>query len=229
MILKDNGKGQVTYRNKQTKEYFLHWKQLNAFDHPYHIHKYLDSEPSTFLLVDRYIIFNKSVKRIQLHMIMIYTDAAPTNGYMPDLNNGPGVTRIVPTFWRQHFSNWTRIMAPPQAIPILGQMEDTPVQVSYLWFPGGYYICPRAAGLNSIMAWGDSNSGPVLAPGVYLSPTRITAPSGHSNLVSDEVYIYCSSLLFMISWWLHSDVSKQIRPWCTCTKHMLTSLGESTQ
>ena len=36
---------------------------------------------------------------------------------------------------------------------------------------------------------GDSNSGPVLAPGAYLSPTRITAPPGHSNLVSDEVYI----------------------------------------
>ena len=32
----------------------------------------------------------------------------------------------------------------------------------------------------------DSNSGPVL---------------GHSNLVSNEVYI-CSGLLFMISWWL---------------------------
>ena len=42
---------------------------------------------------------------------------------------------------------------------------------------------------------GDSNSGPVLAPGVYLSPTRIMAPSpSHSNLVSDEVCI-CSSLL----------------------------------
>ena len=26
-------------------------------------------------------------------------------------------------------------MAPPQAIPILGQMEDTPVQVSNLWIP----------------------------------------------------------------------------------------------
>ena len=50
-------------------------KQINIFyvksDHPYHIHKYLDSEPSTFLLVNRYIIFNKFVKHIQLHMIMI--------------------------------------------------------------------------------------------------------------------------------------------------------------
>ena len=49
MIVKD-GKCQVTCRNKQTNKYFLHYKQLNTFDHPYHIHKYLDSEPSTFLL-----------------------------------------------------------------------------------------------------------------------------------------------------------------------------------
>ena len=36
MIVKDNGKGQVTCRNEQTNEYFLHYKQLNPFDHPYH-------------------------------------------------------------------------------------------------------------------------------------------------------------------------------------------------
>ena len=92
MIVKDNRKGQVTRRNKQTNEYFLHRKQLNAFDHPYHIHKYLDSELSTFLLVDRYIIFNKFVKHIQLHMIMFYTGALPAKGHRPDINNGPGVT-----------------------------------------------------------------------------------------------------------------------------------------
>ena len=80
MMVKDNREGQVTRRNKQTNEYFLHWKQFNAFDHPYHIHKYLDSEPSTFLLVDRYIIFNKFVKHIQLHMIMIYTGAFSGQG-----------------------------------------------------------------------------------------------------------------------------------------------------
>ena len=80
MIVKDNGKGQVTCRNTQTNDYFLHYKQLNTFDHPYHIHKYLDSEPSTFLLVDRYIIFNKFDKHIQLHMIMIYTGALTGQG-----------------------------------------------------------------------------------------------------------------------------------------------------
>ena len=44
----------------------------------------------------------------------------------------------------------------------------------------------------------DSNSGPVLGPGVYLNLTRIMT-LGHSNLVSNEVYI-CSGLLFTISW-----------------------------
>ena len=46
----------------------------------------------------------------------------------------------------------------------------------------------------------DSNSGPVLGPGIYLNLNN--DPSlGHSNLVSNEVYI-CSGLLFTISWWL---------------------------
>ena len=80
MIVKDNGKGQVTRRNKQTNKYFLHYKQLNTFDHPYHIHKLLDSEPSTFLLVNRYTISNKFDKHIQLHMIKIYTGALPGQG-----------------------------------------------------------------------------------------------------------------------------------------------------
>ena len=30
MIVKDNGKGQVTCRNKQINKYFLHYKQLNT-------------------------------------------------------------------------------------------------------------------------------------------------------------------------------------------------------
>ena len=67
-------------------------------------------------------------------------------------------------------------MAPPQAIPILGQMEDTPVQVSYLWIPGGCHICPRAAGLTSIMAQEVTRIvAPFWPPGVYLSPTQIMA------------------------------------------------------
>ena len=51
MTVKDSRKGQVTCRNKQTNECFLHSKQLNAFDHPYHIHKYLvNLEPSCWLI-----------------------------------------------------------------------------------------------------------------------------------------------------------------------------------
>ena len=68
MTVKDNGKSQLTCRNKQTNKHYLHYKQLNTFDHSYHIHNFLGSEPSTFLLVNRYIIFNKFDKHIQLHI-----------------------------------------------------------------------------------------------------------------------------------------------------------------
>ena len=46
---------------------------------------------------------------------------------------------------------------------------------------------------------GDSNSSPVLGPRRLFEFDSNNGPSpGHSNLVSDEVYI-CSSVLFMIS------------------------------
>ena len=90
------------------------------------------------------------------------------NGLEGDSNSGsvpPGV-----------YLSPTRIMAPPQAIPILGQMEDTPVQVFYLWIPGGCHICPRAVGLTSIMALKVTRIVAPFPPGVYLSPTRIMDP-----------------------------------------------------
>ena len=62
-------------RLKQTNKYFSCYKELNTFDYPCYIHKCLDSEPSTFLLVNRYIIFNKFDEDIQLHVIMTYTGA----------------------------------------------------------------------------------------------------------------------------------------------------------
>ena len=43
---------------------------------------------------------------------------------------------------------------------------------------------------------GDSNSGPILAPGVYWSPTRIIAPPQAISILS---YI-CSCLPLMVSW-----------------------------
>ena len=67
-------------RLKQTNKYFFCYKQLNTFDLPYYKHKCLDSEPSTFLLVNRYITFNRFDKDIKLRMIMIYTGALPGQG-----------------------------------------------------------------------------------------------------------------------------------------------------
>ena len=47
----------------------------------------------------------------------------------------------------------------------------------------------------------DSNSDPVLVPGVYLSLTRIMAPPWATPILCQMKYT-CSGLLFMISWWL---------------------------
>ena len=136
-------------------------------------------------------------------------------GHRRDINNGPGVTQIVPTFWHNIYSNWTGIMAPPQAIPILGQMEDTPVQVSYLWIPGGCHICPRAAGLTSIMAQQVTRIVAPFCPRRLFESNLNNGPSpGHSNLVSGEVYI---SVQVSYLWYsggyndFSTDVSKQIR------------------
>ena len=108
-------------------------------------------------------------------------------GHRRDINNGPGVTQIVPTFWHNIYSNWTGIMA----IPILGQMEDTPVQVSYLWIPGRCHICRRAAGLTSIMAQQVTRIvAPFWPPGVYLSPTRIMAPPQATPILCQIKSIY---------------------------------------
>ena len=111
-----------------------------------------------------------------------------------------------------------RIMAPPKAIPVLCQMEYTFVYVLYLWFPGGCHL-PRdcRSDFNNGLR-GDSNSGPVLPPPRRLfEPDSNNGPSpGHSNLVSDKVYI---SVQVSYLWFpggyndFNTDVSKQIRLW----------------
>ena len=85
-------------------------------------------------------------------MIMIYTGALPGQGPQADINNGLGVTRIVPTFWPQHLFKLNLNNGPSPGHSNFGQTEDIHVQVSYLLIPGGCHICPRAAGLTSIMA-----------------------------------------------------------------------------
>ena len=57
---------------------------------------------------------------------------------------------------------------------------------------------------------GDSNSGPVLAPGVYLSPTRITVPQA-TPILCQMKSTYLSKSPFMISWWfIHNDVVNKL-------------------
>ena len=98
-------------------------------------------------------------------------------GHRPVINNGPGVTRIVPRFWPQHLFKLRSNNGPSPGHSSLGS--------------DGRYTC---SGLLLMVSWwvpylpkgcrpdfnnglgGDSNSGPVLAPSVYLSSTRIMAP-----------------------------------------------------
>ena len=70
----------MTREVHQKNKYFLRYKQFNIFDHLYYVHKCLDSEPSNFSLVNRYITFNKFDKHIQPHMIMIYIGAISGQG-----------------------------------------------------------------------------------------------------------------------------------------------------
>ena len=68
-------------------------------------------------------------------------------------------------------------MAHPQAIQILGQMKDTSFQVSHLWSPGGCDIWLRRFRPDFNNCPGDNlNSGHILVPGIYSSPTQIMAP-----------------------------------------------------
>ena len=95
--------------------------------------------------------------------------------------------------------------APLQAISILCQMEDMPVQgvqVSHLWSPGGCLIWPRAPGLTSMMARGDSNCGCIMGSWCLLISELNNGPfPGHSSLWSDGRYA-CSSVPFMVFWWV---------------------------
>ena len=72
--------------SKQINIFFCH-KQLNTFKHPYYIHKWLDSKPSTFLLVNRYIIFNKAKIFSYIWFTLV---PYLTKGPRLDINNGPG-------------------------------------------------------------------------------------------------------------------------------------------
>ena len=97
--------------------------------------------------------------------------------HRPDINNGPGVTRIVPTFWPQHLFKLNSNNGPsPGHCNLVSHRvyicSCLILMVSW-WVP---YL-PKGCRLdfNNVLG-GDSNSGTVFAPGVYLSATRIMAP-----------------------------------------------------
>ena len=106
------------------------------------------------------------------------------NGCRPHFNNGLGGdsnSGSILNPWHLFKSDSSNGPSPGH----LNLVSDgvTSVHVSYLWFPGGCHTWPTAAGLTSIMASEVTRIvAPSLAPGVYLSLTRIMAPPpGHYN------------------------------------------------
>ena len=103
------------------------------------------------------------------------------------------MTSIMPP---EHSLSPTRVMAPPQAILILCQMElHLLMSPTYGFLAGAILAKGCRPDFNNGLT-GDSNSGPFWAPGVYLSPTRIMALP---QVISVLSYI-CSCLLLMVSW-----------------------------
>ena len=135
-------------------------------------------------------------------------------GFKPDINNGPGENRIVRTFWSSGiYSNQTRLMAPPQAIPILGQKKDTPVQVSPLW-SCWCHMWLRAIGLTSIMAQEVTQIVALFwSTDVYLSPTHIMAPSQAVPVLCQMEYtsVHVSYYDFLVSTYLGKDPRRDFR------------------
>ena len=85
--------------------------------------------------------------------ILIIHLMSAISGPRLDFNNCPWDNlnnRRILTHWRLFVSDSNN--GPSPGLCNLGQMKDTPVQVSYLWSPGGCNIWPSAPGLTSIMA-----------------------------------------------------------------------------
>ena len=155
-----------------------------------------------------------------------------TSGQGPNFNNGPGngsdsgCTLALQRLFESDLNNGSSPSYPNLVSDGVYICSGLLLMVSW-WVP--YLIKSCRPDFNNGLG-GDSNSGPILGPRRLFESNSNNGPSpGHSNLVSDEVYI-CSSLPLMISWWLpslakgptpdfnngpgnalNSDVSKQIR------------------
>ena len=104
----------------------------------------------------------------------------PQRLFEPNLNNGPSPSHSSPVSDGVYICSGLLLV------------------VSW-WVP--YLYKGRRPDFNNSLGC-DLNSGPVLAHRHLFESDSNYGPSlGHSNLVSDEVYI-CSGILFMISWWL---------------------------
>ena len=106
----------------------------------------------------------------------------------PDINNGPGVTRIVPTFWPWHLFKLNSNSGPSPGHSNLGShgrytCSSLPLMV---WWVS--YLNKGCMSDFNNGPGGDSNSDPVLVPGVYLSPTRIMAPSQATPILCQMKY-----------------------------------------
>ena len=124
-------------------------------------------------------------------------------GYRPDINNGPGVTRIVPTFWPQHLFKLNLNNGPSPSLSKLGSdgrytLFRSPTMDSW-WVPCLHKGC-RPDFNNGL--GDDSNSGFVLATQrLFEFDSNNGSFPSHSNLVSDGVYT-CLCLIPMVSWWV---------------------------
>ena len=113
----------------------------------------------------------------------------------PDINNGPGMPRIVHTFWAQNDSP-----SPGHSnLGSDGRYTCSSLPLMVWWVP--YLNKGHRPYFNNGLG-GDSNSGPILAPWLLFESDSNNGPSpSHSNLVSVEVYI-CSGILLRVSWLL---------------------------
>ena len=123
-------------------------------------------------------------------------------GPRPDINNGPGVTRIAPTFWPGIYSNSTRIMAPSPGHSNLGSdgryiCSSLPLMV--WWVP--YLNKGCTPDFNNGLG-GDSNSGLLLAPWrLFESDSNIGPSPGHSNLCQMKyTFVQVSYLRFPVGY-----------------------------
>ena len=131
-------------------------------------------------------------------MMMIYTGALSGQWPRPNINYDPGVTRIVSTFWRQHLFKFNSNSGPSPGHSNLGSDERytcSSLPLMIWWVP--YLTKGCRPDFKNGLGY-DSNSGPALTPGVFLSPTRIMAPPRATPILCQMKYtsFQVSCLLF---------------------------------